>query len=60
VPDQGLDEEEKESAQMLYDNSMSTLFKIILYQNDGGVLVKNELIPYFLNSLPLKTDVDEA
>lgn len=41
------------------DNSMSTLAKIIIFQNDGN-LVNDNLTKSLIEQLPLTTDVDEA
>lgn len=60
VPDK-ITEDDKESYQNMVDNSISTLFKIVLYQNDGGALVTADLITKLLTVLlPLKNDVEEA
>ena len=46
---------------MLADNSVSALVKIIMFQYDGGNLVKDELCSTILTSkLPLTNDFDEA
>jgi hypothetical protein len=43
------------------DNSISTLFKIVLFQNDGGALVTAELVNKLLTELlPIKNDIEEA
>ena len=56
-----LDEDEKESKELVRDNSISTLTKIILFQNDGGNLVKQELVQELFGSmLPIVKDFDEA
>ena len=45
----------------MVDNSISTLFKIVLFQNDGGSLVTAELVNKLLTVLlPIKHDVEEA
>lgn len=56
-----LDEDEKESKELVRDNSISTLTKIILFQNDGGNLVTQELVQeLFGKMLPIVKDFDEA
>ena len=58
---EGLDEDEKESKLMLSDNSVSALVKIIMFQYDGGNVVKDELCStILLHKLPLTHDFDEA
>lgn len=58
---QGLDEEEMEAKLLLADNSRSALTKVVIFQNDGGNLVKDELCQMVFNTmLPLKYDEDEA
>jgi hypothetical protein len=57
----GMDEDEKESKLMLADNSISALVKIIMFQYDGGNIVKDELCSTILtHKLPLTHDFDEA
>jgi len=55
-----MDDEEKESKLMMADNAISTLGKVIYYQQDGGNLVKDEFTVQFLNLLPLTTDFEES
>jgi hypothetical protein len=58
---EGLDEDEKDSKLMLADNSISALVKIIMFQYDGGNVVKDELCSTILtHKLPLTHDFDEA
>ena len=58
---EGLDEDEKDSKLMLADNSVSALVKIIMFQYDGGNVVKDELCSTILtHKLPLTHDFDEA
>lgn len=58
---EGLDEDEKYSREMLYDNSISALAKLAFFQYDGGNLIKDEYIASLLSSyLPIKNDIDEA
>jgi hypothetical protein len=58
---EGLDEEEKESKEYLFDNSISCAFKVFLFQNDGGNLVKPELlVQLILPAFPLVADLEEA
>ena len=45
---------------MMADNALSTLFKIVLFQQDGGATVQSSHLTHFLESLPLKVDFDEA
>jgi hypothetical protein len=40
---EGLDEDEKDSKLMLADNSISALVKVIMFQYDGGNVVKDQL-----------------
>ena len=58
---EGMDEDEKDSKLMLSDNSVSALVKIIMFQYDGGNVVKDELCSTILmHKLPLTHDFDEA
>ena len=58
---EGLDEDEKDQKLLLADNSRSALAKVVIFQNDGGALVKDELCQMVFNTmLPLKYDEDEA
>ena len=58
---EGLDDDEKESKLMLADNSISALVKIVMFQYDGGNVVKDELCStVLLNKLPLTNDIEEA
>jgi len=45
----------------MIDNSISTLFKFVIYQNDGGQVIKPELVKSLLTTLmPIKNDLEEA
>ena len=56
-----LDEDEKESKELVRDNSISTLTKIVLFQHDGGNVVKQEIVnELFGNMLPITKDFEEA
>ena len=58
---EGLDEDEKDSKLMLADNSISALVKIIMFQYDGGNVVKDELCSTIhTHKLPHTHDFDEA
>jgi hypothetical protein len=46
---------------MLADNSISALVKVIMFQYDGGNVVKDELCSTILShKLPITNDIDEA
>ena len=46
---------------MVRDNSISTLTKIVLFQNDGGNVVKQEIVQELYGSLlPIQKDFEEA
>lgn len=56
-----LDEDEKESKELVRDNSISTLTKIVLFQSDGGNIVKQEIVDELFGSLlPITKDIEEA
>lgn len=55
-----IDEEERDQRNMLRDNSVSCLGKIVLFQNDMQGPVTAELTVEFFNLLPIKNDIDEA
>ena len=56
-----LDEDERYSKEMVRDNSISTLTKIVLFQNDGGNIVKQEVVQELFGSLlPITKDYEEA
>lgn len=55
----GLSEDAAESFKYMSDNSMSTLAKVIIFQNDGN-LVNDNMTKSLFEQLPLTTDVDEA
>jgi hypothetical protein len=47
---------------MLKDNSISTLAKLVFFQNDGShTVLKQDLVQeLFTSLLPIKNDIDEA
>lgn len=56
-----LDEDERESKESVRDNSISTLAKCVLFQYDGGELVKPEIVQELFGSLlPIFKDLEEA
>ena len=55
-----MDEELQESKLNLADNSISALLKIVIFQNDGGAIVKPDVLPTVLAMLPLTSDFEEA
>lgn len=54
-----LDEDEKEKRNMLKDNSVSCLGKIVLFQNDSTPVMA-ALTNQFFTTLPITNDLDEA
>ena len=54
-----LDEDEKEKRNMLKDNSISCLGKIVLFQNNGSPDMA-ALTNQFFTTLPITNDLDEA
>ena len=55
-----LDEEEKEKRELLRDNSISTLGKIVFFQSDGVIVTQQHAQELFGNMLPILADKDEA
>jgi len=56
-----LDEDQRYDMNSMRDNSISTLMKLVLFQNDGGAILKQEMVhEAFSSLLPLKVDVEEA
>jgi len=56
-----LDEDQRYDMNSMRDNSISTLMKLVLFQNDGGAILKQEMVQEAFSSLlPLKVDVEEA
>ena len=56
-----IDEDERESKNLVRDNSISTLSKLVLFHNDGGNVIKPEIVQELFSSLlPISKDCDEA
>lgn len=56
-----LDEDERWSKEQMRDNSISTLTKLCLFQNDGGAVLKPEFVQELFGSLlPITKDLEEA
>jgi len=47
-------------AEMVSDNVISTLHKIVCFQFDNGNLVKQDIVNFVFDSIPLQKDYDEA
>ena len=55
------DENERYQVSCCKDSAISTLFKIVIYQNDGGRFVNQETVDRVLTKLlPIKDDIEEA
>lgn len=56
----GVDSEEKENRLLAVDNAISTLNKVVCFQQDGGQVVPEALTGSLLSLIPLTSDFEEA
>lgn len=56
----GMDADEKEAKLLAVDNAISTLNKVVCFQQDGGKAVPEALTGSLLALIPLTSDFEEA